>query len=113
MDSKPFGADKGQKGDVYDGFGDSDDEESEDVEDDQAEGVCCCWPCLSRGKGASNKYTSSKVLQTVFPQGFASAKCMYFCKLLQICFHTNTKVWQAFTNMNYMIWQAFARFRAN
>ena len=43
----------------------------------------------SRG-GASNKYTFGKVSQKVFSQGFASAKCMYFCKLPQICFHRNT-----------------------
>ena len=36
--------------------------------------------------GAGNKYTFRKVSQIVFSQGFASAKCMYFRKLSQICF---------------------------
>ena len=41
--------------------------------------------------GASNKYTfsSCKVLQIVFSQD-AQEKCMYFCKLSQVCFHRNT-----------------------
>ena len=52
---------------------DCDDKECEDIEDDQAE--------ESRG-GASNKYIFSKVSQMLFSEGFTSAKCMYFCKLL-------------------------------
>ena len=67
------------------------------------------WRARSRG-GAVNKYTFRKVSQIVFSQGFASAKCMYFRKLSQICFRNNTKVSQAFASM---ISQAFASFRAN
>ena len=40
--------------------------------------------------GTGNKYTFHKVSQIVISQGLASAKCMYFRKLLQICFHRNT-----------------------
>ena len=54
--SEPFGADKGEEEGTYYGFGDSDDEESEDVEDDQPElrRRGCGGPGLtrlSRGKG--------------------------------------------------------------
>ena len=37
LDVEAFGADKGQEDGAYNGFWDRDDEESEDVEDDQAE----------------------------------------------------------------------------
>ena len=104
LDNEAFGADKGEEDDAYDGFGDRDDEESEDVEDDLAR------PASEPGRGGSNKYTFRKVSQIVFSQGFASAKCMCFRKLSQICFRSNTNVSQAFANM---ISQAFASFRAN
>ena len=47
--------------------------------------------------------------QIVFPQGFASVKCMYFRKLLQICFRRNTSVLQAFANMISHAFASFAR----
>ena len=59
LDSEAFGADKGKEDCAYNGFGNCDDKESEDVEDDQAEeafaaaGSAWAW----KGRGASNKYT--------------------------------------------------------
>ena len=85
LDGEAFWADKGKEAGPYNGFKKSDDKECEDVEDDQAEKA----QAKSRG-GARNKYTFSKVSQIVFSQGFASAKCMYFGKLSQLCFHRNT-----------------------
>ena len=46
----------------------------------------------------------------MFSQGFASAKCLDFRKLSQICFRSNTKVLQALASM---ISQALASFRSN
>ena len=80
LDKEAFGAHKGEEDDAYDGCGDHDDEESDDVEDDQAEEV---------GFAASPE--PGRDWQLIhLSQGFASAKCMYFCKLSQICFHRNT-----------------------
>ena len=110
LDKEAFGAHKGEEDDAYDGFGDHDDEESEDVEDDHANGAGAPGRPEPRGGGGNNKFTFRKVSQIVFSQGFASAKCMYFRKLSQICFRNNTKVSQAFASM---ISQAFASFRAN
>ena len=47
------------------------------------------WPEPGE-RGARNKYTFHKVSQIVFSHGFTSAKCMYFRKLSQICFHRIT-----------------------
>ena len=78
LDSEAVGADKVEQVGAYDGFNDCDDEECEDVEDNQAEEADSA--ARSRG-GAANKETFCKVSQIVFLQGFASAKCLYFCKL--------------------------------
>ena len=110
LDKEAFGAHKGDEDDAYDGFGDHDGEESDDVEDDHANGAGAPGRPEPRGGGGSNKFTFRKVSQIVFSQGFASAKCMYFRKLSQICFRNNTKVSQAFASM---ISQAFASFRTN
>ena len=110
LDKEAFGAHKGDEDDAYDGFGDHDDDESEDVEDDHANGAGAPGRPEPWGGGGNNKFTFRKVSQIVFSQGFASAKCMYFRKLSQICFRNNTKVSQAFASM---ISQAFASFRAN
>ena len=39
LDSEAFGTDKGEDNDTYNEFGDRDDDESEDVEDDRAQGA--------------------------------------------------------------------------
>ena len=44
LDKEAFGADKGEGDDAYDGFGDHYDEESEDVEDDHANGAVAQGP---------------------------------------------------------------------
>ena len=85
-----FGADKKEKDSVYNGFGDRDDEESGDVQAEEAGAAAgSAW---AKG-GASNKYTFREIRfsQIVSSQVLASAKCMYFHKLSQIiCFRRNT-----------------------
>ena len=58
LDSEAFGTDKGEEDNAYNGFGDPDDDESEDVEDDHPEGagaseVLQAQPeqCVSGGSG--------------------------------------------------------------
>ena len=103
LDSEAVGADKGKEDSAYDGFGDRDDEESEDVEDDQAEVAGVAAGPAWAGGVASNKYIFRKVSQ------FVSLKCMYFRKLSQILFRRNTKRFASFYTWN-MISQAFANF---
>ena len=70
--NEAFGADKGEEDCAYDGFGEGDDEESEDVEDDHAEeaGLRRALPKPGEGEGkareASNKYTFRKISQVGF-----------------------------------------------
>ena len=68
------------------------------------------WRPRSSG-GAVNKYTFSKVSQIVFSQGFASAKCMYFRKVSQICISRNTSVSQGFANVISHAFASFAQIR--
>ena len=51
--NEAFGADKGEEDCAYDGFGEGDDEESEDVEDDHAEeaGLRRALPKPGEGEG--------------------------------------------------------------
>ena len=51
----------------------------------------CCGPGLTRVVGGAINTPllarfCNRFLQIVFSAGFASMKCMYVCKLLQICF---------------------------
>ena len=66
---KHLGADnlKGEEDCAYYGFGDCDDQESEDVEDDHAEEAgAAAGPAWAGGGGASNKYNFRKASQLGF-----------------------------------------------
>ena len=78
----------------YDGFWDSDDQESEGIEDDQAEkaGGAGGGQALARGRGGRGQLAinipntplarfHNKVFTIVFLEGLVKAKCMYFSKL--------------------------------
>ena len=54
---------------------------------------------LWRARSWGNLAKFGKPCEIVFSQGFASAKCMYFRKVSQICFRRNTSVSQAFANV--------------
>ena len=65
--SEAFGADKGEDSSAYDGFGNSDDEESEDVEDDHAE-EASLWLALPEHRKKGGGGSQQKIH---FLQGFA------------------------------------------
>ena len=105
LDSEAFEADKGEKDhSTYNGFGNWDDKESEDIEDDQAEEASAAagWPEHGGVELATldddyDKYTFSKVLQ------FSVSK-LCFSKDSQVQKHVLSP---AFANM---LWQKYLGF---